>query len=63
MLRLCKPLAKLDDAPFVERAITLHLVMSGVRSDSDESRLLEMTEARNLVLGCTPVINLFEQAC
>ena len=50
-----------EGGALVERSITLHLVMSGVRSDSDESRLLEMTEARNLVLGCTPVINLFEQ--
>lgn len=58
---LMQAVGQTDDAPFVERAITLHLVMSGVRSDSDESRLLEMTEARNLVLGCTPVINLFEQ--
>ncbi|MCC7544539.1 MAG: type VI secretion system baseplate subunit TssF, partial [Aquabacterium sp.] len=44
-----------------QRSITLHLVMSGVRSDSDESRLLEMTDARNFALGCTPVVNLFEQ--
>lgn len=44
-----------------QRSITLHLIMSGVRSDSDESRLLEMTDARNFALGCTPVVNLFEQ--
>lgn len=50
-----------DKAPATERSITLHLVMAGVRSDSDESRLLEMTEARNFALGCSPVINLFEQ--
>lgn len=41
------------------RSLTLHLLMSGVRSDSDESRLLETIQARSFVLGCTPVINLF----
>ncbi len=56
--------AKNDDSAggvAATRRITLHLVMSGVRSDSDESRLLEMTDARNFALGCAPVINLFEQ--
>jgi type VI secretion system protein ImpG len=43
------------------RSLTLHLLMSGVRSDSDESRLLETVQARQLVLGCTPVVNLFSQ--
>ncbi len=44
-----------------QRQITLHILMAGVRSDSDESRLLESVHARNLLLGCTPVINLFQQ--
>ncbi|MDE2401381.1 MAG: type VI secretion system baseplate subunit TssF [Burkholderiales bacterium] len=43
------------------RSLTLHLLLSGVRSDSDESRLLETINARNFVLGCTPVVNLFSQ--
>lgn len=43
------------------RSLTVHLLLSGVRSDSDESRLLESLNARNLLLGCTPVINLFKQ--
>ncbi|HET8870296.1 MAG TPA: type VI secretion system baseplate subunit TssF [Aquabacterium sp.] len=43
------------------RSITVHLVMSGIRSDSDECRLLEMANERNFVLGCTPVVNLFDQ--
>lgn len=43
------------------RTLTLHLPVAGVRSDSDESRLLESLQARNLVLGCTPVVNLFRQ--
>ena len=43
------------------REITLHLPMSGIRSDSDEARLLETLQAGNLLLGCTPVVNLFPQ--
>lgn len=43
------------------RRLTVHLVLSGVRSDSDESRLLEAVNARNLLLGCAPVVNLFRQ--
>lgn len=56
-----QPAAADEGATTSQRSITLHLVMSGVRSDSDESRLLEMTDARNFALGCTPVVNLFEQ--
>ena len=41
--------------------LTVHLLMAGVRSDSDEGRLLETIEARHFVTGCTPVINLFSQ--
>lgn len=43
------------------RSITLHLAMTGIRSDSDEARLLETVSERNLMLGCTPVVNLFKQ--
>jgi type VI secretion system protein ImpG len=43
------------------RTLTLHFVLSGLRSDSDSTRLLENTNAENFALGCTPVINLFEQ--
>lgn len=43
------------------RSLTLHLLMSGIRTDSDESRLLETIQARSFVLGCTPVVNLFSQ--
>lgn len=42
--------------------LTLHVLMSGVRADSDESRLLENVQASNLVLGCSPVINLYRTA-
>jgi type VI secretion system protein ImpG len=41
------------------RRLTLHFALTGLRSDSDDTRLLELTEARHLQLGCVPVINLF----
>ena len=43
------------------RSITLHYALAGIRSDSDEARLLETLTERNLILGCTPVVNLFRQ--
>ena len=43
------------------RSVTLHYVMSGLRSDSDDAQLLETIGEKNLVLGCTPVVNLFSQ--
>ena len=43
------------------RSVTLHCAMSGLRSDSDDARLLETLSAKNLLLGCTPVVNLFAQ--
>jgi type VI secretion system protein ImpG len=50
-----------SDGGAAGRQLTVHLLMAGIRSDSDESRLLENVHARNLVLGCTPVVNLFQQ--
>ena len=41
--------------------LTLQVLIGGVRADSDESRLLETVHAGSLVLGCSPVINLFSQ--
>lgn len=43
------------------RSVTLHLLMQGIRSDSDEARLLETVTDKNLLLGCTPVANQFKQ--
>jgi type VI secretion system protein ImpG len=40
-------------------SLTLHFPIGGLRSDSDEARLLELTEAQHLQLHCVPVINLF----
>ncbi len=43
------------------RQFTLHLPVGGLRADSNTARLLESTSADNLRLGCTPVVNLFNQ--
>jgi type VI secretion system protein ImpG len=43
------------------RSITLHLVFSGLRADSNASRMLGNLNRNNLLLGCSPVINLFKQ--
>ena len=41
---------------------TLHLPLKNLRSDSHEARLLAGASAANLLLGCTPVVNLFARA-
>jgi len=41
---------------------TLHVVLRGVGGESDAARLLAGLTARNLLPGCTPVINLFPKA-
>lgn len=41
------------------RSVVLHFALRGLRSDSDEARLLELTSPNQLLLGCAPVINLF----
>jgi type VI secretion system protein ImpG len=40
-------------------SITLHLALGGIRSDSNTARMLETLSTNNVLLGCTPVINLF----
>ncbi|PHV26332.1 type VI secretion system baseplate subunit TssF [Janthinobacterium sp. BJB426] len=44
------------------RQFTLHLPLMGVRSDSHEARLLSGVSPDNLLLGCTPVVNLFAKS-
>ena len=46
--------------PGCER-FTLHLGLVRVPADSDAARLLAPLSARNLLLGCTPVVNLFRK--
>lgn len=43
------------------RRVTLQLALSGLLSDSNEARLLASLSSKNLLLGCTPVINLFDK--
>ena len=43
------------------KGFVLHLAISGLRADSNAARLLGGLSAKNVLLGCTPVINLFEQ--
>jgi type VI secretion system protein ImpG len=50
-----------DAATGLPRVLTLHFVLAGLRSDSDQARLLESISARHFALGCTPVVNLFKQ--
>ena len=42
--------------------LTLRLALTDVRPDTPAARVLRTLTEANLVLGCTPVINLFEQA-
>ena len=42
--------------------LTLRLALADVRPGTPAARVLRTLTAANLVLGCTPVINLFEQA-
>jgi type VI secretion system protein ImpG len=43
------------------RTLTLHLSLSGIRSDSNLARMLGTLSPNNVLLGCTPVVNLFRQ--
>lgn len=42
--------------------LTLRLALTGARPDTAAARVLRTLNEAHLVLGCTPVINLFEQA-
>jgi type VI secretion system protein ImpG len=43
------------------RRLTLHLAIAGVRIDSDTARILKPLSNKNLLLSCTPVVNLFSK--
>ena len=47
--------------PAGTRTITLHLALGGLRADSNTARMLGTLSTNNVLLGCTPVINLFRQ--
>jgi type VI secretion system protein ImpG len=44
------------------RRLTLRLALSGCRPDTPAARVLRALGADNLMLGCTPLVNLFSQA-
>lgn len=44
------------------RRLTVHLALAGIEANADTARILKPLSARHLLLGCTPVINLFRQA-
>jgi type VI secretion system protein ImpG len=55
-------LAALSTAlPAGTKSLTLHLALSGLRADSNTARMLETLSTHNVLLGCTPVVNLFRQ--
>lgn len=43
------------------QSIVLHFVFTGIRADSNTARILANLNKNNLLLGCTPVVNLFKQ--
>lgn len=43
------------------RRLTLHVALAGLRPDSDDARMLSGLSAANLLLGCSPVVNLFQR--
>ncbi|MDB5920918.1 MAG: vasA [Massilia sp.] len=47
--------------PAGARKFTLHLALAGLRSDSNNARMLGTLSVNNVLLGCTPVVNLFSQ--
>jgi type VI secretion system protein ImpG len=47
--------------PAGARKVSLHLALAGLRTDSNTARMLGTLSANNVLLGCTPVVNLFSQ--
>ncbi|GAB3400558.1 type VI secretion system baseplate subunit TssF [Massilia agilis] len=43
------------------RRMTLHLALAGMRADSNTARILGSLSSNNLLLYCTPVVNLFQR--
>ncbi len=44
------------------RSVSLHLAVAGLRTDSNLARMLGTLSTNHVLLGCTPVVNLFRQA-
>lgn len=54
--------ALMPHLPEGARNATLHFAVSGLSSDSNLARILRPLSASNLLLGCTPIVNLFRQS-
>lgn len=54
--------ALLAQVPETSTGVTLHLALAGMNPDDDKARMLAGLSQQHLLQGCTPVINLFEQA-
>lgn len=48
--------------PVDTRRLTLHLAVTGIGIDSDAARILKPLSPKNMLLSCTPVVNLFKRA-
>ena len=48
--------------PAGARTISLHLAVAGMRTDSNLARMLGTLTTNNVLLGCTPMVNLFRHA-
>ena len=54
--------ALLARAPAGTQRLRLHLLLSDIRHDADQARMLSTLSPQHLRMGCTPVVNLFPQA-
>ncbi|SFM18697.1 type VI secretion system baseplate subunit TssF [Rugamonas rubra] len=50
------------ELPPDSQQLTLHLAIVGIGADSDIARVLKPLSNKNLLLSCTPVVNLFKRA-
>jgi type VI secretion system protein ImpG len=48
--------------PVEAQRVTLHLAVTGIAAASDAARILKPLSPKNLLLSCTPVVNLFKRA-
>jgi type VI secretion system protein ImpG len=48
--------------PLEAQRLTLHLAVTGIAADSDAARILKPLSPKNLLLSCTPMVNLFKRA-
>jgi type VI secretion system protein ImpG len=47
--------------PITCKGFILHVALDGMRADSNIARMLSTLSTKNMQLGCTPVVNLFQR--